>query len=275
MELTGRTVVVTGGASGIGKALAERFAMEAAQGVVVADIDEAGAVAAAADVPGAAIGVGCDVTDEAQVNALIDRAEQEFGTIDIFCANAGIGLGSRLDASDEEWKQVMDVNVMAHVYAARRLVPGWVERGEGYFVSTASAAGMLSQIGDVTYSVSKHGAVAFAEWLAITYGDKGVRVSCLCPMGVNTPLVQRGLDMEGERGLGAKIVAAAGNLLDPADVAKDVMAALKNERFFILPHPEVGEFYRRKGDDHDRWLNGMRRLQQRVEDAIAQASQQG
>jgi NAD(P)-dependent dehydrogenase (short-subunit alcohol dehydrogenase family) len=271
MELTGRTIVVTGGASGIGKAMAERFAMEAAQGVVVADIDEAGAIAVAAEVPGAAIGVGCDVTDEAQVNALIDRAEQEFGTVDIFCANAGIGIGAGLEASDEAWKQVMDVNLMAHVYAARRLVPTWLERGEGYFVSTASAAGMLSQIGDVTYTVSKHGAVAFAEYLAITYGDRGVRVSCLCPMGVNTPLVQRGLEMEGPEGLGAKIVAASGELLDPADVAKDVMAALREERFFILPHPVVGEFYRRKGDDHDRWLNGMRRLQARVEEAVRQA----
>src|SRR3954451_9378653 len=275
MELTGRTVVVTGGASGIGKALAERFAMEAAQGVVVADLDEAGAIAAAGEVPGAAIGVGCDVTDEAQVNALIDRAEQEFGTVDIFCANAGIGIGAGLEASDEAWKQVMDVNLMSHVYAARRLVPAWIERGEGYFVSTASAAGMLSQIGDVTYTVSKHGAVALAEWLAITYGARGLRVSCLCPMGVNTPLVQRGLEMEGPEGLGAKIVAAAGELLDPADVAKDVMAALRDERFFVLPHPVVGEFYRRKGDDHARWLNGIRRLQTRVEDAIAQAQQQG
>jgi len=270
MELSGKTFVVTGGASGIGKAMAERFAMEAAQGVVVADIDEAGAIAVAGEIAGAAIGVGCDVTDEAQVNALIDRAEGEFGTIDIFCANAGIGIGAGLEASDEAWKQVMDVNLMGHVYAARRLVPGWLERGEGYFVSTASAAGMLSQIGDVTYTVSKHGAVALAEWLAITYGDRGVRVSCLCPMGVNTPLVQRGLEMDGPEGLGAKIVAASGELLDPADVAKDVMAALKEERFFILPHPVVGEFYRRKGDDHDRWLHGMRRLQARVEQAVQQ-----
>src|SRR3954453_6074959 len=201
MELTGRTIVVTGGASGIGKAMAERFAMEAAQAVVVgaptgapardgADaVPEARAQEVADGIAGAALGVACDVTDEQQVNDLIDRAESEFGNVDIFCANAGIGLGSRLDASDEEWRQGMDVNVMAHVYAPRRLVPEWIERGEGYFVSTASAAGMLSQIGDVTYTVSKHGAVAFAEWLAITYGDKGLRVSCLCPMGVNTPLV--------------------------------------------------------------------------------------
>jgi NAD(P)-dependent dehydrogenase (short-subunit alcohol dehydrogenase family) len=270
MELTGRNVVVTGGASGIGKAMAERFAMEAAQAIVVADLDETKAQEVADGIAGAAIGVGCDVGDEQQVNDLIDRAESEFGNVDIFCANAGIGLGSRLDAGDEEWKQVMDVNLMSHIYAARRLVPEWVERGEGYFVSTASAAGMLSQIGDVTYSVSKHGAVAFAEWLAITYGAHGLRVSCLCPMGVNTPLVQRGLEMEGERGLGAKIVAAAGELMDPADVAKDVMAAIRDERFFILPHAVVGEFYRRKGDDHDRWLNGMRRLQARVEEAVKQ-----
>ena len=272
MELTGRTVVVTGGASGIGKAMAERFAMEAAQAVVVADIDEAGAQATADGIAGAALGVGCDVTDEQAVIDLIDRAESEFGNVDIFCANAGIGIGAGLEASDEAWKQVMDVNLMSHVYAARKLVPDWLERGEGYFVSTASAAGMLSQIGDVTYSVSKHGAVAFAEWLAITYGDHGVRVSCLCPMGVDTPLVRRGLEMDGPEGLGAKIVAASGDLLDPADVAKDVMAAIKDERFFILPHPVVGEYYRRKGDDHDRWLNGMRRLQARVEEAVRQAT---
>jgi NAD(P)-dependent dehydrogenase (short-subunit alcohol dehydrogenase family) len=264
VELTGRTVVVTGGASGIGKAMAERFAMEAAQGVVVADIDEAGAQAVADGIAGAAIGVGCDVTDEAAVNALIDQAESEFGNVDIFCANAGIGLGSRLDASDEEWKQVMDVNVMAHVYAARRLVPEWLERGEGYFVSTASAAGMLSQIGDITYTVSKHGAVAFAEWLAITYGDHGLRVSCLCPMGVKTPLVMGGLAMEGPEGLGARVVAASGDLLEPDDVAGDVVEAMRDERFLILPHPEVLKFMQNKTGDYERWLAGMRRIQAQI-----------
>jgi NAD(P)-dependent dehydrogenase (short-subunit alcohol dehydrogenase family) len=271
MELTGRTVVVTGGASGIGRAMAERFAMEAAQAVVVADLDGEGAERVAEGIAGAAIGVQCDVSDEAAVNALIDRAEDEFGDIDIFCANAGIGMGAGLEASDEIWRRVMDVNTISHVYAARRLVPGWLERGEGYFVSTASAAGMLSQIGDVTYTVSKHGAVAFAEWLAITYGTRGLRVSCLCPMGVDTPLVQRGLELEGPEGLGARIVAASGELLPPEQVAGDVMAALKDERFFILPHPVVGEYYRRKGDDHDRWLRGMQRLQAQVEEATRQA----
>jgi len=268
VELTGRTIVVTGGASGIGKAMAERFAAEAAQGVVVADIDADGAQRVADGIAGAAIGVGCDVADDESVGELIARAEDEFGQIDIFCANAGIGVGAGLEATDEVWERLIDVNVMSHVYAARRLVPGWVERGEGYFVSTASAAGMLSQIGDVTYTVTKHGAVAFAEWLAITYGARGLRVSCLCPMGVDTPLVRRGLEIEGPEGLGARIVAASGELLPPEQVAGDVVAAIREERFFILPHPVVGEFYRRKGDDHDRWLHGMQRLQARVEEAM-------
>ena len=262
MELTGRTIVVTGGASGIGKAMAERFAMEAAQGVVVADIDEAGAIAAAAEVPGAAIGVGCDVTDEAQVNALIDRAEQEFGTVDIFCANAGIGIGAGLEASDEAWKQVMDVNLMAHVYAARRLVPTWLERGEGYFVSTASAAGMLSQIGDVTYTVSKHGAVAFAEYLAITYGDRGLRVSCLCPMGVNTNMLAGADQMAGSRA--GNVVRATSEVLEPEQVAEVVVEGIRAEHFLLLPHPDVLVHLQRKGADIDRWLAGMRRLQARM-----------
>jgi NAD(P)-dependent dehydrogenase (short-subunit alcohol dehydrogenase family) len=268
MELSGRTFIVTGGASGIGKAMAERFAAEGAHGIVVADIDGEGAERVASGIAGQAIGVACDVSDDASVGQLIERAESEFGQVDVFCANAGIGTGSRLDAPDEVWDRVMDVNVLSHVYAARRLVPGWVERGEGYFVSTASAAGMLSQIGDVTYTVSKHAAVAFAEWLAITYGARGLRVSCLCPMGVDTPLVRGGLELEGPEGLGARIVAASGALLPPEQVADDVVAAMREERFFILPHPEVGEYYRRKGDDHARWVRGMQRLQARVEDAL-------
>jgi NAD(P)-dependent dehydrogenase (short-subunit alcohol dehydrogenase family) len=153
--------------------------------------------------------------------------------------------------------------------AARRLVPQWIERGEGYFVSTASAAGVLSQIGDAPYSVTKHAAVALAEWLAITYGEQGVRVSCLCPMGVRTPLVEGGLELEGDQGLPARIVAAAGELLEPDQVAGDVVEAMREERFFILPHPEVAEYMRRKGDDHDRWLAGMRRLQAHVRGASA------
>jgi NAD(P)-dependent dehydrogenase (short-subunit alcohol dehydrogenase family) len=265
MDLAGRTAVITGGASGIGRALARRFAAEGARGVVVADLDGPGAEAVAAEIgAGRALGVGCDVTDDAQVGALLARAEEAFGPIDLFCANAGIGAGTGLDSPDELWAQTYAVNVHAHVLAARRLVPGWLERGEGYFLSTASAAGLLSQIGDAPYSVTKHAAVAFAEWLSLTYGDRGLRVSCLCPMGVNTALLQGGLDTEGSEGLGARVVAAAGAVLEPEDVAAEVVRAIADERFLILPHPEVGEFLRRKGADTERWIAGMRRLQSQV-----------
>jgi NAD(P)-dependent dehydrogenase (short-subunit alcohol dehydrogenase family) len=264
MELEGRVAVVTGGASGIGRAIARRVAAEGARGVVVADLDGSGAESVAGEIGAAAAGIACDVSSQEQVDRLLDHAEDAFGPVDVFFANAGIGAGSGLDAPDEVWERTWGVNVNAHVLAARRLVPGWLERGEGYFVSTASAAGLLTQIGDVVYSVTKHAAVAFSEWLSITYGDRGVRVSCLCPMGVNTPLLNAGLDMEDSTGLGARVVAAAGRVLEPEDVAGEVVQALREERFLILPHAEVGEFLRRKGDDHDRWLAGMRRLQAHV-----------
>ncbi len=259
MELRDRVAVVTGGGSGIGRALALRFAQEGARGVVVADLH--GADAVAAEIGEGALAVACDVADDAQVGDLIERTREAFGPIDVFCANAGIGTGMGIDAPDEAWDLILGVNVRAHIIAARKLVPEWLERGEGYFVSTASAAGLLSQIGDAPYAVTKHAAVALAEWLAITYGDRGVRVSCLCPMGVKTPLLLGGLELEGDEALGAKVVAAAGELLEPEDVAGDVIEAMREERFLILPHPEVGEFMRRKGADHDRWLAGMRRLQ--------------
>jgi NAD(P)-dependent dehydrogenase (short-subunit alcohol dehydrogenase family) len=249
MELNEKVVVVTGGASGIGRALAWRFAEEGAKAVVVADLR--GAEEAAAELGG--IGVACDVSDEADVNRLIDRVEREVGPVDLFAANAGVGGGMMLDG----FESALGVNVMQHVYAARRLVPGWVERGEGYFLSTASAAGLLTQIGSAAYSVSKHGAVAFAEWMAVTYGDAGVRVSVLCPMGVNTPLLTGG--EEGERA--AAVVSAAGAILEPEQVADEVVAAVGEERFLIVPHPEVLTFFQRKASDYDRWLAGMRRLQ--------------
>jgi NAD(P)-dependent dehydrogenase (short-subunit alcohol dehydrogenase family) len=264
MELEGRVAVVTGGASGIGRAIARRVAAEGARGVVVADLDGSGAEAVASEIGEGASGIACDVSSQEQVDRLLDHAEDTFGAVDVFFANAGIGAGSGLDATDDVWEQTWGVNVHAHVLAARRLVPGWIERGEGYFVSTASAAGLLSQIGDVVYSVTKHAAVAFSEWLSITYGDRGVRVSCLCPMGVNTPLLNAGLEMEDSTGLGARVVATAGNVLEPEQVAGDVVQAIRDERFLILPHPEVGEFLRRKGDDPSRWLAGMRRLQAHV-----------
>jgi NAD(P)-dependent dehydrogenase (short-subunit alcohol dehydrogenase family) len=264
MELVDKVAVVTGAASGIGRGLAHRFAAEGAKGVVVADLNADGAGAVASEIGEGAIGVGCDVADAEQVDQLIDVTEQAFGPIDLFFANAGVGAGVGLDTPDEAWELAFGVNVKAHIYAARRLVPGWLERGEGYFASTASAAGLLTQIGSAPYAVTKHAAVAFAEWMSVTYGDQGIRVSCLCPMGVNTNMLNMGLDSPGEEGLGTRVVAATGNVLEPEDVAEFVVDALRDERFLILPHPEVLEFFRRKGSDYDRWLKGMRRLQAQI-----------
>jgi NAD(P)-dependent dehydrogenase (short-subunit alcohol dehydrogenase family) len=264
MEISDRVVVVTGGASGIGRALAMRCAAEGARGVVVADLDGDGAAALAQQIGPAALGIGCDVRSSVQVDDLIDRAQEAFGPVDLFCANAGVATGTGLDTPDDVWDRVLDVNVRAHVLAARRLVPDWVERGEGYFLATASAAGLITTIGDAPYSVSKHAAVAFAEWLAVTYGARGLRVSCLCPMGVNTPLLHAGLpSVSGERSA-ADLMASVGAILEPDEVAGAVVDALRDERFLVLPHPEVLEFFRRKASDYDRWIAGMQRLQARV-----------
>jgi NAD(P)-dependent dehydrogenase (short-subunit alcohol dehydrogenase family) len=257
MNLSDRVVVVTGAASGIGRAMARRFADEGARGVVVADLDGAGAQAVAQAIGDRALGVATDVADEAQVVDLVARAQDAFGPVDLFCANAGVAIGADEASPDAEWDLALAVNVRAHVYAARALLPTWLERGEGYFLATASAAGLLTQIGSAPYAVSKHAAVAFAEWLSVTYGDRGIRVSCLCPMGVRTAMT------EGE-GLATDIVATAGTMLEPEDVAAAVVEGLREERFLILPHPEVMTFLRRKVDDHERWLAGMRRLQARV-----------
>jgi NAD(P)-dependent dehydrogenase (short-subunit alcohol dehydrogenase family) len=263
VHLDGKVVVVTGGASGIGRALAERFSDDGAKGIVVADLDQEGATDVATDL-GNAIAIACDVGDPAHADVLIGAAEQAFGPVDLFCANAGVAVGVNL-ASPADWDLAFNVNVRAHIAAAERLLPGWLERGSGYFLATASAAGLASQIGSAPYAVTKHAAVAFAEWLSITYGARGVGVSCLCPMGVNTPLLTDGLG--GEDGLGFRVVAAAAAVLEPEDVASAVIEGLRDERFLILPHPEVLEFFRRKATDYDRWLSGMRRLQARVESA--------
>jgi NAD(P)-dependent dehydrogenase (short-subunit alcohol dehydrogenase family) len=257
MNLSDRVVVVTGGASGIGRALARRFADEGARGVVVADLDGAGAQAVAQAIGHRALGVATDVAVEAEVADLVARAQEAFGPVDLFCANAGVAIGADEASPDAEWDLALAVNVRAHVYAARALLPAWLERGEGYFLATASAAGLLTQIGSAPYAVSKHAAVAFAEWLTVTYGDRGIRVSCLCPMGVRTAMT------EGDN-LATDIVATAGAMLEPEEVAAAVVEGLHEERFLILPHPEVMTFLRRKVDDHERWLAGMRRLQARV-----------
>jgi len=256
MDVAGKVVVVTGGASGIGRALAERFADDGAKGVVVADLDQEGATDVATDL-GNAIAIGCDVADPAHANVLVGAAEQAFGPVDLFCANAGVAVGEDL-ASPADWDLAINVNVRAHISAAERLIPGWLERGSGYFLATASAAGIVSQIGSAPYAVTKHAAVAFAEWLSITYGERGVGVSCLCPMGVNTPL------LTGDDNLATRTVTAASRVLEPEEVADAVVDGLRDERFLILPHPEVGEYFQRKAADYDRWLAGMRRLQTRV-----------
>ncbi|MGB6205615.1 SDR family oxidoreductase [Mycobacterium sp.] len=265
MKVADKVAIVTGGGNGIGSALATKLAQHDAR-IVVADINSsaADAVADAINVerPGAAIAAGADVADTAQIQRLITLAESGFGPVDLYFANAGITGAPGLDVSEKEWDRSFDVNVRAHIRAAQLLIPGWVERGEGYFVSTASAAGLLTQLGAATYAVTKHAAVGFAEWLNITYGDQGVRVSCLCPMGVNTKLLYEGEQSGDPLGdLATRAVTTAGHVLEPADVAESVLAAIDEERFLILPHASVLEMYRQKGNDYDRWLSGMRRYQ--------------
>src|SRR3954453_8891120 len=261
MELNGKGAVVTGGASGIGRAMAWRFADGGAKGVVVADPDRTGAEAAASEIGPQALGVGCDVTDDDQVRALVARTEEAFGAVDLFCANAGVAVGIGLEESKETWDLAFGVNIRSHIAAAQALIPGWLERGEGYFLTTASAAGLLTQIGSAPYAVTKHAAVAFAEWLSVTYGERGVRVSCLCPQGVNTPMLNAGLSSDDGGKKAADVVKAAGNVIEPEQVADVVVEALREERFLILPHPEVLTYLQRKTSDYDRWLAGMRRLQ--------------
>jgi NAD(P)-dependent dehydrogenase (short-subunit alcohol dehydrogenase family) len=263
MNVTGKVVVVTGAAGGIGAALARRFAAEGARTVVVAD--RAGdAAAAVAERIGSEIGsesgavaATVDVTDAAAMAELVAGVERDHGPIDLFCANAGILTGVGLDDPDDLWHQAYEVNVMAHVYAARAVLPGMLARGHGYFLSTASAAGLLTTPGDAPYTVTKHGAVAFAEWLAVTYGGRGIGVSVVCPLGVATPMLLEPL-AAGEPG--AVAVAASGPVLTADAVADAVVAGLAQERFLILPHPQVGTFWAQKASDPDRWLAGVRRL---------------
>lgn len=257
--------MVTGAASGIGRALAERFHSEGARVVFADRSDAVGAIAEqlAVERPGTAIGVVADVGTEAGNVELIRATEAEFGTIDLFFANAGVGLGVDLDTDEAEWELAFAVNTHAHRWAAKHLLPAWLERGEGYFCSTASAAGLLTQIGSLPYSMTKHAAVAFAEWLAITYGERGVRVSCLCPMGVDTAMLNPA-DPGGVAAAAGDVVRAAGAVLQPDEVAEVTLAAIREERFLVLPHPEVATFFQRKATDHDRWITGMRRLQSHV-----------
>jgi NAD(P)-dependent dehydrogenase (short-subunit alcohol dehydrogenase family) len=250
MRLADTVIVVTGGAAGIGAALCRRFAAEGPRGVVVADRDAGGARRVAEEVGG--FGVAVDVAIEAEVVHLVEQATARYGPIDLFCSNAGIATAGGVEASDADWRRTWDVNVMSHVYAARAVLPGMLARGGGYLLQTASAAGLLTQIGSAPYAVTKHAAVALAEWLAVTYGGDGIKVSCLCPQGVQTEMLR-----QAPGGVGDMLRAGA---LTPEAVADAVVAGLDEERFLILPHPEVAEFFRHKAGDYDRWLRGMRRL---------------
>ncbi len=254
MELTDRHVVVTGAGSGIGRALARRFAQERPRALVLADIDAAAVGAVAGEVGGSAI--VADVGAEAGVIALIEQAERDHGAIEVFHSNAGVaGPAGGVEASDAGWQATWEVNLMSHVWAARALLPGMVSRGEGYLVSTASAAGLLTQVSAAPYSVTKHAAVALAEWLSITYADAGIRVSCVCPQAVRTPMLELALSDP----IGA-VPLLAGGVLDPQDVAEAVVAGIREERFLILPHEAVAQHMALKGAQPERWLNGMRKL---------------
>lgn len=248
MEVRDRIVVVTGAAGGIGRSLALRFHEAGARRVICADRNEAGVMETVQRIGG--IGRKVDVTIEGEIKALIEEVEARHGPIDLFCCNAGISLRGGPEVPDEQWQNIWEINVMSHIWAARHLVPRMIERGGGYFLNTASAAGLLSQVGSAPYAVTKHAAVAFAEWLALTYGDDGIRVSVLCPQAVNTDMI-RGKE-DG--------VASVNGLLEPDDVAAECLKAIEAETFLVLPHKEVLEYMRRKTDDYDRWIGGMRRL---------------
>jgi len=257
MNLQDKVAVVTGGAMGIGRALCQRFAAEGARAVVVADLEFDKAQQVAAEIGGVA--VKTDVSNEADIINLVKQATEQFGRIDLFCSNAGIiGKPGGAEVSNEDWQEIFGVNVMAHIYAARAVLPQMIARGEGYLLQTASAAGLLTQIGSAPYSVTKHAAVAFAEWLSITHADRGVKVSCLCPQGVRTRMLL------GEDGTGENFLVAGS--VSPEEVADCVIKGLAEERFLILPHPEVADYFQRKANDYDRWLRGMRRLQTNVLD---------
>jgi len=269
VELRDAVAVVTGGASGIGAALAARLAREAPAALVLADLDRQGLEGVAGSIraahPGLAVGVEvCDVAVEGDVAGLVARTLEAHGSVDLFCGNAGVATGAGVEATDEDWQRTWDVNVMAHVHAARALLPHWLEGRGGHLLVTASAAGLLTNLGDAPYSVTKHGAVALAEWLSITYGDRGVGVSCLCPQGVRTPLLfGAAADAGGDAALAARVVREQ-RILEPEEVAEVTVEALREGRFLVLPHPEVADYERARAGDRERWLSGMRRLQARM-----------
>jgi NAD(P)-dependent dehydrogenase (short-subunit alcohol dehydrogenase family) len=252
MDIQGKVAVITGGASGIGAGLAKRFAAEGARGIVLADLNLERAQGVAKEAGPHAIAVKCDVSREADIQALVATARERFGQVDIFMSNAGIlGRMGGIDLEDALWDKMWQVHGMAHVWAARAVVPEMVSRGEGYFVVTASAAGLLNIVESAPYGVTKHAAVAIAEWLRIAYGRQGLRVSCLCPQSVQTDMTAGGTGSAGVNGV-----------LTAEQVAADVVATMREEKFLVLPHPEVAKYFAAKGQDYDRWLGGMQKLYQ-------------
>jgi NAD(P)-dependent dehydrogenase (short-subunit alcohol dehydrogenase family) len=251
MQVSGKIVVVTGGANGIGRALCRRFAAEGAKAVVVADIEHEAARRVAAEIGGWDINVS--VSSESDVQMLVDEVLKKYGHIDLFCSNAGVGVEGDCCAPDRDWLRSWEVNVMGHVYAARAVLPGMLARHEGYLLQTVSAAGLLTMLGSAPYSVTKHAALGLAEWLSITYGDQGIKVSALCPLGVKTRMLER-----AEFGGGSFLLEDA---MEPDEIAEAVIQGLDAEHFLITPHSKVIDYVQRKAGDYDRWLKGMRRLQ--------------
>lgn len=254
MEVADRVVVVTGGARGIGRALARRFASAGAEAIIVADLDPDAAWTVAREIGGMAM--RCDVSRESDVARLVEQVRTARGRIDIFCSNAGIAVAGGPEAPNKDWQRIWDVNVMAHVYVARHVLPAMLARKEGYILGTVSAAGLLNHVFAAPYGVTKAAALSFFEWLSIAHGDDGIRVSCLCPQGVKTDM------LAAERRLGLEFLTA--NALEPEQVADVVLQGIRDERFLILPHPEVAEYFNRKAADYDRWLRGMRRLRANI-----------
>lgn len=251
MELKDKVVVITGGSGGIGRAMAKAFLAEGAKAVMLADLSETAVMAAAKEI--GCDGMACDVTQESQVQELVKRTVDKYGPIDLFCSNAGAGgPGVLTDAANEVWQKQWELHVMSHLYAARAVLPSMIERGSGYLLNTASAAGLLAALGTGPYTVTKAAAVKLAEFLAITHGDDGIKVSVLCPQGVNTAMAPRSLG-DGQ----------TDGIIEPEQLARTVVETLREERFYVLPHPEVREYVRRKGEDVDRWIGGMRRLRRK------------
>jgi len=254
VEVKDKIIVITGGGSGIGRALAVRFHAEGAKKIVAVDINLSNAEDTAQMVDGVAM--MADVAVEADIQRVIEDTESTLGPIDLFCSNAGVGMGENIDSPNEEWQTIWDINVMSHVYAARHLVPRMVSRGGGYFLNTSSAAGLLNQIGGAAYGVTKHAAVGFGEWLAIHHKHEGIKVSMLCPQAVRTPMTA--IDNDA-------VAAAANNgMIEPEELAETVVEELRKESFLILPHPVVLDYMRNKTTDYDRWIGGMSRLMQKI-----------